>query len=336
MPGRARRPESLAEKPGQAAILQDPPVGLAARAVVDRVLLEVDARERRAALRTRLAEAVVDAVDLPVGGSALAELGGCGPSSSASESLKSADASSAESSVVRRVRRELGVVEDLVRPGPADPGDEALVAEERVEAARVGSEDLRELLVRQAVRLRPEVGELLLDRRGGVEADLGAFLRSGFGEDERAPVLELEPERWRLGLLVAVAQVAEPACAHQVDVEDELPVLGREEEVLRPALGAREPVSFERESGGRRSSASRCARAPPWRPGKRGPGRRARCGVPLLRGTQDLDRPVGEPVRPDVLLVAHHVELLQPRGAAGVRADDFRARIEVVRSFTGS
>jgi hypothetical protein len=36
-----------------------------------------------------------------------------------------------------RVRRELRGVEDLVRPRAADPGDEALVAEERVQAPRI-------------------------------------------------------------------------------------------------------------------------------------------------------------------------------------------------------
>ena len=34
----------------------------------------------------------------------------------------------------QRVRREAGAVEDLVRPRAADPGDEPLVAQERVQA----------------------------------------------------------------------------------------------------------------------------------------------------------------------------------------------------------
>ena len=115
-----------------------------------------------------------------------------------------------------------------------------------MQAARVGGEDLRELLRAEAVRLRAEVRELLLDRLGGVETHLGALLRAGLGEDERAPVFEGKPESRRLRLLVAVAQVAEPARAHQVDMEDELPVVGREEDVLRPPLGSREPAPFER------------------------------------------------------------------------------------------
>src|SRR6187549_3635493 len=46
-----------------------------------------------------------------------------------------------------------------------------------------------------------------------------------------------------------------------------------------------------------------------------------------------VDLAVGETVRPGVLLVGHHVELLQPVGAAGERADDFRARGREVRAL---
>ena len=116
----------LAQQARETAVLEDPPLGLAARAVVDRVLLEVDARERRAALRARLVEAVVHAVDLLVGGAALAEL------EAARELLLNGVAEPLHLFLRElrgeRVRREPRVVEDLVRPGPADPGDQPLVA----------------------------------------------------------------------------------------------------------------------------------------------------------------------------------------------------------------
>ena len=54
------------EQPREPAVLEHPPAGLALRAVEDRVLLEVDAGDRRAAVRARLAEAVVHLVRLLV------------------------------------------------------------------------------------------------------------------------------------------------------------------------------------------------------------------------------------------------------------------------------
>src|SRR5262249_55269061 len=50
----------------EAPVLEHAALGLALGAVVDRVLLEVDSRERRAAAPARLAELVVDAVGLRV------------------------------------------------------------------------------------------------------------------------------------------------------------------------------------------------------------------------------------------------------------------------------
>ena len=56
-----------------------------------------------------------------------------------------------------RVRRELRRVEDLVRPRAADAGDRALVAEQRVQPARLAAQDLAELVGVEAERLRAEV-----------------------------------------------------------------------------------------------------------------------------------------------------------------------------------
>ena len=52
---------SLAQEPREAAVFEDPAAGLALGAVVDRVLLEVDACDRCAAHVARLAELVVHA-----------------------------------------------------------------------------------------------------------------------------------------------------------------------------------------------------------------------------------------------------------------------------------
>ena len=93
-----------------------------------------------------------------------------------------------------RIRRELRRVEDLVRPGAADAGDRALVAEERVQAARLAAEDLAERLRVEAERLGAEVVEL----RGGAlrreEPDAGALLLRVLGQDELRAAGELERE----------------------------------------------------------------------------------------------------------------------------------------------
>src|SRR5689334_18890465 len=54
------------EKTRETAVLEHVPVRLALGAVVDRVLLEVDAGERRLAAPARLTELVVDAIGLRV------------------------------------------------------------------------------------------------------------------------------------------------------------------------------------------------------------------------------------------------------------------------------
>ena len=99
------------------------PLGLAVRAVVDRVLLEVDPRERRAAVRARLAEPVVDAVDGRVRRALRAAARGrararCG-SRPARRSI-----SSSSSWVESAYGESRADVEDLVRPRAADAGDQ--------------------------------------------------------------------------------------------------------------------------------------------------------------------------------------------------------------------
>src|SRR2546423_14455498 len=219
---------TLAKEPRQPPVLEDTAAGLARRAVEDRVLLEVDLRERRAADVTRLAEAPVDAVSLLVGGSALSELetalelevdGGC----------EARDLLVVE--VARqRIRRELRRVEDLVRPRAADARDQVLVAEERVQAPRLAVHDLAEALWPEAERFWAEVGELGLRRLRGEEPDPGALLLPGLGEEQLCAARALEAEGGRLGRLSAGGDEAEPARGHQVDGAHERAVRGPEEQ----------------------------------------------------------------------------------------------------------
>src|SRR5256885_16166907 len=65
----------LAKEPRQPPVLEDAAARLARRAVEDRVLLEVDLRERRAADVTRPTEAPVDAGGLLAGAPPPSELG---------------------------------------------------------------------------------------------------------------------------------------------------------------------------------------------------------------------------------------------------------------------
>src|SRR5437660_222737 len=87
--------------------------------------------------------------------------------------------------------------------------------------------------------------ELRLGLLGREEPDAGALLRARLGEDELAAALEAQPERGRLRAFLPRTQVAHTARGHQVDLQDELAVVGREEEVFAAALGAFEPAAVE-------------------------------------------------------------------------------------------
>src|SRR5207244_4633037 len=62
----------------------------------------------------------------------------------------------------KRERRQLGAMEDLVRPGPADSGDHPLVAQQGMQPPGLARHDLAEPLPPESERLRAEVCELLL------------------------------------------------------------------------------------------------------------------------------------------------------------------------------
>src|SRR5207247_11265052 len=74
LPGSCPESGDLPQKTRQAPVLENTTARLALRAVVDRVLLEVDAGDGRAADVARLAELLVHAVDLCVLRAALSEL----------------------------------------------------------------------------------------------------------------------------------------------------------------------------------------------------------------------------------------------------------------------
>ena len=141
---------------------EHPAAGLAGRAVEDRVLLEVDLRDRRPADVARLAEPAVDAVRLLVGGARLAQL------EAALELGVHRGREPLHLFVVEIagecVRRELRRVEDLVRPRAADARDQALVAKQRVQPPRLAVDDLAQPLRPEPERLRAEVRELGLGR----------------------------------------------------------------------------------------------------------------------------------------------------------------------------
>src|SRR5205085_6814787 len=127
----------------------------------DRVLTEVHARDRRRAHVARLAEAVVNAVGLRVLRPALAQLE---PALELDVDRLREPLDLLTVEVPRqRIRREAGVVEDLVGPGAPDPGDHPLVAEERVQPARLARADRLERVGADAERLGAEVRELLLE-----------------------------------------------------------------------------------------------------------------------------------------------------------------------------
>jgi hypothetical protein len=88
--------------------------------------------------------------------------------------------------------------------------------------------------------------QLGLDLLRTEDAHLRALLRAALGEDQLAAVLQPQPEGRCLRPLRAGLEETDAAGAHQMDVEDELTVVGGEEEVLAAAARAREAPALER------------------------------------------------------------------------------------------
>src|SRR6266511_3495433 len=147
-----------AQQPRQPSVLEDPAARLAGRAVVDRVLLEVDLRDRCAAGVAGLAEMPVHAVDTLVAKAALPQLE---PPAKLGVDRFGKPRELLEVELIRkRVGRELRRAQDLVCPRAADSRERALVAQERMQPPRVVPADLAELLGRQPQRVGAEVLEL--------------------------------------------------------------------------------------------------------------------------------------------------------------------------------
>src|SRR5207302_6560081 len=96
-----------------------------------------------------------------------------------------------------------------------------------------------------AERVGPEVPDLRLRSLGREQPDAGALSPRVLGEHEPRAAGELERERRCLRALLAGLQELQPAGGHQVDDEDELAVLGREEQALAAALRATEATSLQ-------------------------------------------------------------------------------------------
>src|SRR5689334_2025950 len=104
----------LAQKSRKSTVLEQPPAGLALRAVEDRVLLEIDLLDRRPADVTGLVQLLVHAVDLRVLGAPLAQLE---PSLELRvDRVRECSDLSRGQSLGRGERGQLRRVQDLVRP----------------------------------------------------------------------------------------------------------------------------------------------------------------------------------------------------------------------------
>ena len=129
--------------------------------------------------------------------------------------------------------------------GAPDARERALVAEERMELAALAGQDRGERLRVDLERVRPEVSEVFVQLSRADDPDARALLLACLGEDELAAVHETQLEHRSRGAFLPGRDVAKAPGAHQVDAQHELAVLGREHEVLPPALGGREPPALE-------------------------------------------------------------------------------------------
>ncbi len=162
----------------------------------------------------------------------------------------------------------------------SDPGDRALVAQERVELAPIAFEDLAQCCGVELECVGPEVPEVLSELLSGDEPNARPLLLARLGEDELTAVGEAQAEHRRLRALRPGRDVAQPARAHQMYAQHEIRILDREQEVL--------------------AAASRTFEAPTVELGER---RRERLQRRDVRGSRLLDRRAGH----------ERVELPHPR-----------------------
>ena len=242
--GAAAQRASL-EQPREAAVLEHAPVGLAGRAVVDRVLLEVDPRERRAAARARLAELVVHAVGLRVvrRPRSAARARARARRGSRSRAARSPSASTCVESAYGESCADQRISFAHARPIPA------ISRWSRSSECSRRESDARMRATSSTVSVSasgPRCASSSVTCIGPQQPDAGALLRAGLGQLQLAAVDEPQAERRRLRALRAARDVLEPARAHQVHHHDELAVVGRQQEALRAALDAAEALAVER------------------------------------------------------------------------------------------
>src|SRR6476620_2662385 len=106
-------------------------------------------------------------------------------------------------------------------------------------------DDLAEPLRPEPERLRSEVRELGLRRLGREQPDASTLLPCVLREDELRAALELDRERRRLRAFLTGPEELQTARGHQVDEEDELAVVGREQKALAAPFGAAEAPALE-------------------------------------------------------------------------------------------
>ena len=106
-----------------------------------------------------------------------------------------------------------------------------------MQPARVRAEDLAEPFSADPERFGAQVGQLCLGLLRGQQPDPRALLRAGLGQDQLPAADEPQPEGRRLRALLSRPEVAQAPGGHQVDEQDELAVLRREEEALGAPLG---------------------------------------------------------------------------------------------------
>ena len=182
-----RRPGlALAEQARQPPVLEHPAAGLARGAVVDRVLLEVDARDRRAADVARLAEPVVDAVGLRVVRAALAQL-------EPARELASIAAASRSTSSSRELGRERVGRELRARGGSRSPRRGRCRRSRAGRAAASAAAASRRGGSRRArsgpspSASGPRCASSASGCSGREQPDAGALLLPGLGQDEPPP-----------------------------------------------------------------------------------------------------------------------------------------------------
>jgi hypothetical protein len=122
-------------------------------------------------------------------------------------------------------RRQPGRPQELVHPRAADPGDGALVAQQRVEMARL-VEQLRHLIDgRRGVRVRPERRDPLVvrDRLRREQLRPRPLLRAELAQPQLAAVLEPHQDpRGAVAERRAVVEQLQPAGRHQVHEQGHL------------------------------------------------------------------------------------------------------------------